>query len=82
MPHHLDRLINVHCTDGERVVELDDIEMLAIAVINPAYIAVQLTEKTDRQVDPTAVFAGLQHYLFHKYQVRQHRLVAPAEQPA
>lgn len=78
--HHLDQLINAHCEDGERAVELDDIEMLAIAVINPDYIAVQLSEKTELPVEPATVFAGLRHYLFRKYKVRQHLFAAEAEQ--
>jgi len=71
----LQRLINTGLADGQRPVDPEDIDMLAIAIINPDYIAARISEKTGIRVDPNFAFGALQKYLFRKYQVRQYVLV-------
>jgi len=65
------KLINVGVAEGQRRVDMEDIEMLAIAVINPDYLATQVSERIGYGVDPMLAFEALKQYLFGKYQVRQ-----------
>jgi hypothetical protein len=66
---HLERLINGRIGE-ERVVAHEDIEMLAIGIINPDYLATRIAEKLATNVEPSIAFDALRHYLFRKYQVR------------
>jgi hypothetical protein len=66
------KLINTSVIDGQKLVENEDIEMLAVAIINPDYLAAQVSEKLNTHIEPTLAFEALRHYLFRKYQVRQY----------
>lgn len=68
----LERLINASCTDGQRLVDREDIDMLAVAIINPDYLATQISEKLNTNIETSLAFEALQHYLFRKYQVRSY----------
>lgn len=70
----LDKLINGDVEPGgHRVVDSEDIEMLAIAIINPDYLAAQVSERISTTVEPALAFDALRQYLFRKYQVRQYQ---------
>jgi hypothetical protein len=72
---HLDRLIN----GGEAsVVAHEDIEMLAIGIINADYLASRISEKLSAHVEPAMAFEALRGYLFQKYQVRPY-LASPGQ---
>lgn len=68
----LQKLINGSITDGQKSVDAEDIEMLAVAIINPDYLAATISEKLNSNIEPTLAFEALRHYLFRKYQVRQY----------
>lgn len=72
---HLDRLINGGVEQG--AVALEDIEMLAIGIINADYLASRISEKLSAHVEPAMAFDALRTYLFQKYQVRSY-LANPA----
>ena len=81
--HQLDKLINARAIDsGQKSVDSEDVEMLAIAIVNPDYLAVQISEKLSSNIEPTLAFEALRHYLFRKYQVRQYQNAPAAEQVA
>lgn len=65
------QLINIGVAEGQRQVDIEDIELLAISVINPDYLAAQVSERIGHNVDPMLAFEALKKYLFGKYQVRQ-----------
>ncbi len=71
---HLERLIN-GSIDHLAVVEHEDIEMLAIGIINPDYLAARISEKLNASIEPALAFDALQNYLFRKYQVRAYAAV-------
>ncbi len=72
----LDRLIN---SDGdERVVSEEDIELLAIGIVNADYIADQLSMRLGRSIEAGQAFGQLSGYLIEKYQgavMRRSRVV-------
>lgn len=77
---HLERLINGG--SGEQVhVAHEDIEMLAIGIINADYLASRISEKLAAHVEPAMAFEALRAYLFQKYQVRSY-LSTPGAAPA
>jgi hypothetical protein len=65
---HLERLINGGGEQGE--VAHEDIEMLAIGIINADYLASRISEKLSAHVEAAMAFEALRTYLFQKYQVR------------
>jgi hypothetical protein len=67
---HLERLINGGAEQGQ--VAHEDIEMLAIGIINADYLASRISEKLSTHVEPAAAFDALRNYLFQKYQVRSY----------
>jgi hypothetical protein len=77
---HLERLINGNAADLamapahglQVVVEHEDIEMLAIGIINPDYLAARISEKLNTSIESAVAFDALRHYLFRKYQVRSY----------
>jgi len=73
---HLERLINGNVGE-ERAVAHEDIEMLAIGIINPDYLATRIAEKLAANIEPAMAFDALRNYLFQKYQVRAY-LANPA----
>lgn len=73
---HLERLINGDAESG-RVVAHEDIEMLAIGIINADYLASRISEQLSTHVEPALAFDALRNYLFQKYQVRSY-LANPA----
>ena len=78
---HLDRLIN----DGvgeQGAVAHEDIEMLAIGIINADYLASRISEKLSAHVEPAVAFDALRTYLFQKYQVRPYLSNAAGAAPA
>jgi hypothetical protein len=78
--YQLHRLING--VDGEKAVADEDIEMLAIGIINSDYIADQLSARLSMRVDAANAFATLHEYLLKKYQVRQRQRLVAAEEIA
>jgi hypothetical protein len=66
---HLDRLINGGIGEEGQVAH-EDIEMLAIGIINADYLASRISEKLAAHVEPAMAFEALRTYLFQKYQVR------------
>lgn len=74
------RLINGSIADGQRRVDNEDIDMLAIASINPDYLAAQVSEKLKRNIESGVAFEALREYLFGKYQVRQYQASRIAEE--
>jgi len=66
------KLISVGVPEGQRRVDIEDIEMLTIAVINPDYLAAQVSERIGGNIEPALAFEALRQYLFRKYQVRQY----------
>jgi hypothetical protein len=66
---HLERLINGDVGE-ERAVAHEDIEMLAIGIINPDYLATRIAEKLATHIEPAVAFDALRNYRFQKYQVR------------
>lgn len=74
---HLERLIN-GSADELRQVAHEDIEMLAIGIINADYLASRISEKLATHVDPAGAFDALRNYLFQKYQVRHYSGVGVA----
>ena len=78
-----DRLINVTANEAEKKVKPEDIELLVIAGINRDYLATQLSEKLNTNIEGALAFDALRHYLFRKYQVRSYLTdAATAEQAA
>ncbi len=67
---HLDRLINGDIGEQGQFVAHEDIEMLAIGIINADYLASRISEKLAAHVEPAMAFEALRAYLFQKYQVR------------
>lgn len=78
----LDKLINTGIAEDERSVDAEDIEMLAIAIINPDYLAAKISEKMHANIEHGVAFVTLRQYLFRKYQVRQYLNELPAQQQA
>lgn len=78
--YQLHKLING--VEGEQTVADDDIEMLAIGIINADYIADQLSARLGTRVDSANAFDILHRYLLKKYQVNQHKWAVVAEQMA
>lgn len=78
---HLERLIN-GSADEEREVAHEDIEMLAIGIINADYLASRISEKLATRVEPAGAFEALRNYLFQKYQVRSYLGATPAAMTA
>ena len=79
----LEKLINSRAADqGQLPVDSEDVEMVAVAIINPDYLAAQISEKLKTNIEPTLAFEALRHYLFRKYQVRQYVNAPTAEQVA
>jgi hypothetical protein len=74
---HLERLINGDVAGEGQAVAHEDIEMLAIGIINADYLASRISEKLSAHVEPAMAFEALSTYLFHKYQVRPY-LASPA----
>ncbi len=66
----LDRLINSSIQEAQTRVATDDIELLVIAGINRDYLATQLSERLNTNIEGQLAFDALRHYLFRKYQVR------------
>lgn len=64
--YHLDQLINGDDEDNRPVAD-DDIELLAIGIVNADYVADQLTRRTGARVEPTFAFESLHRYLLEKY---------------
>jgi len=73
----LDRLINGD--DIEQAVAEEDIELLAIGIINADYIADQLSVRLGRSIEPAQAFGQLHDYLITKYQVAALRRNRPVE---
>lgn len=79
----LDRLINSATPAGQAAVDTEDIELLVIAGINRDYLATQLSEKLNTNIESQFAFDALRHYLFRKYQVRAYLSTpTPMEQAA
>lgn len=78
--YQLHKLING--VDGEQCVTDEDIELLAIGIINSEYIADQLSARLSSRVDSANAFDALHQYLLKKYQVRQHKWLAAVEEVA
>ncbi len=63
--YHLDQLINIEGDD--RAVAEEDIELLAIGIVNAEYVADQLTRRTGMHVEPALAFDSLHRYLLERY---------------
>lgn len=72
--YHLDKLINGE--DSERAVTDEDIELLAIGIVNAEYIADQLSSRLGTRIDSNYAFESLHDYLLNKYQGKPMRLAA------
>lgn len=66
----LDRLINAAVSAEQTRVEIEDIELLVIAGINRDYLATQLSQLLNTDIEAALAFDALRHYLFRKYRVR------------
>lgn len=64
--YQLQRLINGK--DDEKTVSDEDIELLAIGIINADYIADQLSTRMGLRIESSDAFAALHQYLLQKYQ--------------
>ena len=74
--YHLDRLINGE--EDERSVAEEDIELLAIGIVNADYIADQLSGRLGTRIEAAGAFQSLHDYLLHKYQGKPLRLAERA----
>jgi len=78
--YQLDKLIN---GDGDdKVVAEEDIELLAIGIVNSEYIADRLSDRIGERVDPGQAFTSLHTYLLQKYQGNSVRRLVSAEEVA
>lgn len=76
--YRLDQLINGDDDDGP--VAEEDIELLAIGIVNADYVADQLTRRTGARVEPTFAFASLHRYLMEKYRSAEVRTRGESEE--
>lgn len=76
----LDKLINGE--EDDQAVADDDIELLAIGIVNAEYIADQLSARLGTRVEPTYAFESLHSYLLTKYQGKSNRRSSRAEEVA
>jgi hypothetical protein len=75
--YQLDRLINGE--DDERAVSEDDLELLAIGIINPDYVADELSARLGHRVEAPFAFGALHGYLLEKYRIHTPtRAISPA----
>jgi hypothetical protein len=65
--YQLDHLINGKEADNRSVAE-EDIELLAIGIINAEFLADDLSRRLGVRVEPGHAFASLHEYLLGKYQ--------------
>jgi hypothetical protein len=76
----LDKLINGE--EDDQAVADEDIELLAIGIVNAEYIADQLSVRLGTRVEPTYAFESLHSYLLKKYQGKSNRRSNRAEEVA
>jgi len=76
----LDKLINGE--EDDQAVADEDIELLAIGIVNAEYIADQLSVRLGARVEPTYAFESLHSYLLKKYQGKSNRRSNRAEEVA
>jgi hypothetical protein len=65
--YQLDHLINGG-EGGDRAVAEEDVELLAIGIINVEFLADNLSRRLGIRVEPGHAFASLHEYLLNKYQ--------------
>jgi hypothetical protein len=76
----LDKLINGE--EDDQAVADEDIELLAIGIVNAEYIADQLSARLGTRVEATYAFESLHSYLLTKYQGKSNRRSSRAEEIA
>lgn len=82
--YHLDKLINGELENEEeaRAVAEEDIELLAIGIVNAEYVADQMSNRLGVEVDPAVAFDAMHEYLMNKYQGKSMRRVNRVEEVA
>lgn len=82
--YHLDKLINGEAEGEEedKAVAEEDIELLAIGIVNADYIADQMSSRLGVNVDPAVAFDSMHEYLMNKYQGKSMRRVNRVEEVA
>ncbi len=82
--YHLDKLINGEAEGEEedKAVAEEDIELLAIGIVNADYIADQMSSRLGVNVDPAVAFDSMHEYLMNKYQGKSMRRVSRVEEVA
>lgn len=76
----LDKLINGE--EGDQAVADEDIELLAIGIVNTEYIADQLSARLGTRIESNYAFESLHSYLLTKYQGKSNRRSSRAEEVA
>jgi hypothetical protein len=78
----LDHIINDGIDDATRRVDTEDLDLLALAIVNGNYVINRLSELCREPVDLFRVNDALRQYLQEKYLGTQFNPYAPALEPA